>query len=236
LAVFGGTAGLGVAGGGQGAISPDSGGDLVGGGNNMPAPFKVGERTWKGPLSVRSSVPAEDGNTFIQTDAGPSGDLFASHHYNGSWTKKGLEASEATIDRDVSLNDSSTSPSSNGEVRRNGGDVLVYSGGSSRNLSNVGSGGTGVTQIATGTVTASGGSIPAVQTTITNISTDDDLDYWVALYPDADPTLAADYAFNFDYSHIWDNSAGAWDLDLTVNWDLDPGSGNDVTLRWEVLQ
>jgi len=39
------------------------------------------------------------------------------------------------------INDSATDPSTNGELRRNGVDVKVYSGGAVKNMSNIGSGG-----------------------------------------------------------------------------------------------
>jgi len=94
----------------------------------------------------------------------------------------------------------------------------------------------GVTQVATGTVTATGGSSPAVNTTLTNVSTNQDLDYWFTVHVDADPAFNADYAWNYDYYHQWDDSQSELDIDLVVNWDTDPGGGNDVTLRWEVLQ
>lgn len=94
----------------------------------------------------------------------------------------------------------------------------------------------GVSQVATGTVTATGGSQPAVDTTLANVSTTQTLDYWLTVHTESDPAFNADYAFNFDYYHQWDDSAGELDIQLIVNWDTDPGGGNDVTLRWEVLQ
>jgi len=57
----------------------------------MAQAYKVGEATYKGPLSVRSDVPQEDGITFIQTDAGDNNDLFAIQHYNGGWSEQGLD-------------------------------------------------------------------------------------------------------------------------------------------------
>jgi len=93
----------------------------------------------------------------------------------------------------------------------------------------------GVTQVATGTVTATGGASPAVNTSLTNVSTDQLLEYDFWVYVDADPSFDSDYAFNFDYGHSWDDANGELDIDLVVNWDTDPGNGNDVTLRWEVI-
>lgn len=93
-----------------------------------------------------------------------------------------------------------------------------------------------VTQIATGTVTATGGSTPALNTTLQNVSTNQLLDYVFTVYVESDPSFNADYAFNFDYSHSWDDANSELDIDLVVNWDTDPGSSNDLSLRWEVLQ
>ena len=77
-----------------GEAQTNSNGNLYGGtANNMPDAKKVGERTWKGPVSVRSTVPEENGNTFIQTDAGPENNQFAFHHYNNGWGKQGLDVS-----------------------------------------------------------------------------------------------------------------------------------------------
>lgn len=94
----------------------------------------------------------------------------------------------------------------------------------------------GAIQVATGTVTASGGSSPAVDTLINNAFTTETQDYVFAVYTDADPAFNADYAYNYDYTHAWDQSGGHVDIDLTVNWDTDPGATNDVTLRWEVVR
>lgn len=94
----------------------------------------------------------------------------------------------------------------------------------------------GSTQADTGTITASGGSTPAADVTATNVTLNQDSDYWLLLYVDADPAFAADYGWNWEYSHNWDDTNSEVDLDFTVNWDTDPGAGNDVTLRWEVRQ
>ena len=95
MALFGGT-GIGAAIVAEGAVGPEStgGGDIVGGADGMPAPYKVGEMMWKGPLSVRSEVPQEDGVTYIQTDAGDQNDRFKFHHYNGGWGDVGMEGSD----------------------------------------------------------------------------------------------------------------------------------------------
>jgi hypothetical protein len=91
-----------------------------------------------------------------------------------------------------------------------------------------------VSQDSTGTITATGGSSPAVDTVVsTSLSQTDPYD--VLLYVDSDPTFDADYQFNWDYAHFWDDSESTLKIDFTVNWDTDPGNTNDVTLRWEVI-
>lgn len=87
----------------------------------------------------------------------------------------------------------------------------------------------------TGTVTASTGSTPAVDTVLTpNIETEG-FDYDFIVYTDPDTSQPnADYDWNYDYSHNWNDSAGEVEIDLTVNWDTDPGS--NVTLKWELIK
>jgi len=104
LALFGAGTGMAIVGAQGQQTQPSADGNVLGGADNMPAPYKVGESTYKGPLSVRSEVPQEDGITFIQTDAG-NNDQFALHHYNGGWGQQGLDvtsldAEEANITRE----------------------------------------------------------------------------------------------------------------------------------------
>jgi hypothetical protein len=85
-----------------------------------------------------------------------------------------------------------------------------------------------------GTITATGGSSPAADTVVsTSLSQTDAYD--TLLYVDSDPAFDADYQFNWDYAHFWDDSGSALKIDFTVNWDTDPGNTNDVNLRWEVI-
>lgn len=91
-------------------------------------------------------------------------------------------------------------------------------------------------EVGTGTVTASGGSSPAVTTTLQNVALTQTSAHDFLVYVDADPSFNATYAWNFDYGFRWDNANSQVDINLTVNWDTDPGSGNDVTLRWKLLE
>jgi len=76
-------------------------------------------------------------------------------------------------------------------------------------------------------VTLDSGTNPAFDGTLTNILDDQ----FTALDVTVAPTngLNDTYAFNFDDGRRWNN--GSWDLPLTVNWDEDPGSDLDVTVR-----
>ena len=94
----------------------------------------------------------------------------------------------------------------------------------------------GLNAFDSGTVTATGGSTPAVDTTITGVSMSETATHTFDVFVDADPGFNADYAFNWDYGFQWDESDGEVDILLTVNWDTDPGGGNDVTLRWRLSE
>lgn len=84
-----------------------------------------------------------------------------------------------------------------------------------------------------GTVTATGGSSPALDATITNVGISETEPHNLVVYVESG--VAADYAYNYDWGFQHDNTNGEQDINLTVNWDTDPGTGNDVTLRWELV-
>jgi len=198
------------------------------GGSMLQQAYQVAGDLYIGPDSAKSNVSADSGRVFVAADTG-----LEYYGDSGSW-----EIREVASDI-FDLKDASADPSANGEVQRNAGDVKVYSGGAVQNLSNVGSGGSGLSSVTSGTVTATGGAGvpgPAVDTTLTSVSTNQTLQYLVTVYVSSDPTWSADYAWNYEAGHQWDDSAGDLDIDLTVNWDTDPGNGNDLTLAWEVLQ
>lgn len=99
LGIFGASTGAAIIGGGQANLgSGDGQGNLYGGAAEMAAPYKIGERMWKGPISVLSEIPEEDGNDFMQTDAGDNNDQYALHHYNGGWSKQGLDTKSVTTE------------------------------------------------------------------------------------------------------------------------------------------
>jgi len=87
-----------------------------------------------------------------------------------------------------------------------------------------------------GTITLSGGSTPAVNTTITDVSSTQTSAFRIVVGVNSDPSFDADYAFNYDFSAIWDDSDGSWDIEITVNWDTDPGSSNDITAFYRVYE
>ena len=81
-----------------------------------------------------------------------------------------------------------------------------------------------------GTFTHTGGSSTTV--VISGISTIETQRFGVYFGVSTDPDFSGDYAFNTDYSRSWNDSAGEWDVDVTLTWDTDPGSGNDLGIQY----
>jgi len=81
-----------------------------------------------------------------------------------------------------------------------------------------------------GTFTHTGGSATTV--VISGISTIETQRFGVYFAVDTDPGFSGDYAFNTEVSKSWNDSAGEWDIDVTLSWDTDPGSGNDLEIRY----
>jgi len=88
--------------------------------------------------------------------------------------------------------------------------------------------------ISTETITAVGGSSPAADVEIIGITEDQIKPLRVDVYLESEPSFSTDYAFNYDYALKWDDTNNQMNLLITVNWDIDPGSGNDIVLRAEV--
>ncbi len=81
-------------------------------------------------------------------------------------------------------------------------------------------------------ITAVGGSTPAFDGTIPNVSRDQTQPIDVTVTPkNAEPYS---YAYNTSISKIW--NGGAWDIQITVNWDKDPGSGNNVKMKIQIQE
>jgi len=76
-------------------------------------------------------------------------------------------------------------------------------------------------------VTLDSGSNPAFDGTLTNAFDEQLRAFDVTVAPTSG--LNDTYAFNFDDGKAWNN--GSWDVPLTVNWDDDPGSDLDLTVR-----
>ena len=84
------------------------------------------------------------------------------------------------------------------------------------------------TVLASKSITLSGGSSPAFSGSLT-IGSDQLQDYYTVVSTDADPAFNGDYEYNYDYTRGWDDSASSLYSTVTVNWDVDPGGGNDVS-------
>ena len=42
------------------------------------------------------------------------------------------------------------------------------------------------------------------------------------------------YGYNYDWVPVWDPTNAHWDLSITVNWNPDPGAGNDATFNYSI--
>jgi len=91
-----------------------------------------------------------------------------------------------------------------------------------------------------GTFTLTGGSTPAADETITNVSGDEtDRPSRLVINVDSATSHSQDYAFNAGNDNMqtaWDQSAGQWDVRITIPWDTDPGNGNDVTVSYRIYE
>lgn len=246
------------------APDPDTNGEISFDGTDLKAYSGGAVRNFSNIGSGGSAVEAQEDGSQLTTDTtlidwqsgltatNPTGDEISVNVDESEFSLSASNISDVSADSVSGAHHSKTTQAKAGTALSKSGDTLNVSGvtGSEIDLSTIAGDNVtvdsnndeldaasgGVTQIATGTVTATGGSSPAVNTTLTGVSTDQDLDYWFTVHVDSDPAFNADYAYNYDYYHQWDDSQSELDIDLVVNWDSDPGGGNDVTLRWEVLQ
>lgn len=88
--------------------------------------------------------------------------------------------------------------------------------------------------LAEGTITHTGGSPTAFS--VSGLTTTEASTLNVSVGVASAPAFAGDYAFNFDWSHRWNDTVGEVVVDIQLNWDVDPGSGNDVNLQYSITQ
>lgn len=91
----------------------------------------------------------------------------------------------------------------------------------------------GKTVHASGTFTHTGGS--SSTTTAQGVTTDQTKNLYVELGVDSDPAFNAAYAFDYEWDYSWDETNSEMDVVITATWSTDPGSGNDVTLDYEIF-
>lgn len=89
--------------------------------------------------------------------------------------------------------------------------------------------------LASQSFTATGGAFPAADVVLDGVTDDQFQTLDVVVTVDADPAFAADYGFNYDWTRTWDDTGGHIDIGVQVNWDTDPGAGNDVSLTAHVV-
>lgn len=87
-----------------------------------------------------------------------------------------------------------------------------------------------------GVITAFGGQSPANVVELSDVGISQTTPHQFTVYVDSDPAFDATYGWNYDYGYEWDNPNSTVDINLTINWDTDPGAGNDIDLRWELLE
>lgn len=97
-----------------------------------------------------------------------------------------------------------------------------------------GGGGSGLTSLATGTVTLTSGGSPAHDATLGLALAETDDVSVVRVTPDSAGQVAANYGFSTTWWQVWDDAAGSKDVHLQVDWQTDPGS--NLTVAYEVLQ
>jgi len=90
----------------------------------------------------------------------------------------------------------------------------------------------GVTVLASGTFTHTGGS--ATSNTVAGVTTDQTANLYVEVGVDADPSFAANYAWDYSWGEAWDDTNSEKDVTIDAAWDTDPGSGNDVVLDYRI--
>jgi len=90
----------------------------------------------------------------------------------------------------------------------------------------------GVSVLASGTFTHTGGS--ASSTTVAGVTSDQTANLYVEVGVDADPSFSADYAWDYTETVAWDDTNSQQDVIIDATWITDPGSGNDVTLDYRI--
>lgn len=126
------------------ALSGNSGGGTeatIGGGPMSSQVSHLSVEWLEGSFSDRPSAGVE-GRFFYVSDPNDAeyGNVYADE--GGSWSRIALGVDELITSLGT-IEDSSQDPANNGEIRRNGSDVKVYTGGGVKDLGNIGSGGSG---------------------------------------------------------------------------------------------
>lgn len=89
--------------------------------------------------------------------------------------------------------------------------------------------------LASQSFTATGDTFPAAEVTLDGVTDDQFQTLDVVVQTDADPAFAADYGYNYEWTRTWDDTNGHIDITVQVNWDTDPGPGNDVSMTAHVV-
>ena len=84
-----------------------------------------------------------------------------------------------------------------------------------------------------GTITHTGGSQTTVL--IENVAPEETSEFSIVIGVDTPPTWDANYGYSVtNVSRQWDDTNAQLNAEVTLEWDTDPGSGNDLTLGYTV--
>lgn len=90
--------------------------------------------------------------------------------------------------------------------------------------------------VATSDETLTGGTNPALRATLEDTTSRSNADLDVEVRVPSPPGFAADFGYSKEHAQTWDDSVGAWDVEVTVSWDTNPGAGNDVPVVVDVIE
>lgn len=86
-----------------------------------------------------------------------------------------------------------------------------------------------------GTITHTGGSATTVTITDVAHSQTKPLDLSTGVSVASPPSWSADYGYSKDVAYLYDDTNGTVNLEITLEWSIDPGAGNDLNLQYHVI-
>lgn len=91
------------------------------------------------------------------------------------------------------------------------------------------------TTVVTGSLTVLGGSGSSTSR-VSGVSTDEFAEFDISVSTDSTTFTGVDYGYSVEWWTEWDSTAGELDVVFQIDWQTDPGAGNDVTLSYTVRE